>query len=76
MTLKAKHISRADIHVEAVFGHLVADLENHIGSIGINPDSAFYELSPIAQADLIEDWIGLLNDLQEWLEHKAKGTIQ
>ena len=70
-------LNEEDMPDDAVFGYLVADLEHRIGSITIVPDHRFEtELSPMEQADLIADWIGLLYDLKQSIEHKARGSIQ
>lgn len=75
--MKTKYVTRDEIPDDAVFGCLVADLEHRIGSIAIVPDHRFEtELSPMEQADLITDWIGLLYDLKQLVEHKARGSIQ
>ena len=59
-----------------VFGHLVADLEDRVGSIGMATHSEFFDMSPSAQEQIIDDWIGLLQDMKEWVNAIQKGSIQ
>ncbi len=74
--MRKRFVMAVDISEDAIFGSLVADLKNAIGSIAVHPESKFYELSPIEQSELIDDWVGLLNGFRESLDHRAKGTIQ
>ena len=59
-----------------IFGHLVADLEDRVGSVAMATYSEFFDLSPFAQEQIIDDWIGLLNDMKEWVNAKQRGSIQ
>ena len=74
--MRKRLVMAVDISEDAIFGTLIADLQNAVGSIAVHPEHKFYRLSPIEQSRLIDDWVGLLNDLRDSLEHKAKGTIQ
>lgn len=65
-----------DIDEIDTFGHLVADLEDRTGSICMATRSDFFDMSPFAQEQIIDDWIGLLNDMKEWVNAKQKGSIQ
>lgn len=68
--------SPVDIEDFDIFGHLVADLENRTGSICMATRSELFNLSPFAQEQIIDDWIGLLNDMKEWVHAKKRGSIQ
>lgn len=74
--MRKRFVMAVDISEDAIFGTLIADLKNAVGSIAVHPEHQFYRLSPIEQSDLIDDWVGLLNGLRESLDHQAKGTIQ
>ncbi len=65
-----------DIEDFDIFGHLVADLEDRTGSICMATRSEFFDMSPFAQEQIIDDWIGLLNDMKEWVHAKKRGSIQ
>jgi hypothetical protein len=60
----------------AIFGYLVADLSMRMGHLGFHADSEFFDMSPDAQKEIIEDWVMLLKETTEWLESKVKGQIQ
>lgn len=59
-----------------IFGHLVADLADRTGSICMATRSEFSDMSPFAQEQIIDDWIGLLHDMKEWVHAKKRGSIQ
>ena len=65
-----------DIDDFTTFGHLVADLEDRVGSVAMATYSEFFDLSPFAQEQIIDDWIGLLQDMKEWVNAKQKGSVQ
>lgn len=60
----------------AIFGYLVADLSMRMGHLGFHADSEFFDMSPDAQKEIIEDWVMLLKETTEWLESKVKGQVQ
>lgn len=60
----------------AIFGYLVADLSMRMGHLGFHADSEFFDMSPDAQKEIIEDWVMLLKETTDWLESKVKGQIQ
>jgi len=60
----------------AIFGYLVADLQLRTGHLGFHADSEFFDMSPDAQKEIIEDWVMLLKDTAEWLEAKVQGYVQ
>lgn len=60
----------------AIFGYLIADLSMRMGHLGFHADSEFFDMSPDAQKEIIEDWVMLLKETTEWLENKVKGQIQ
>lgn len=60
----------------AIFGYLVADLSMRMGHLGFHADSEFFDMSPDAQKEIIEDWVMLLKETTDWLESKVKGQVQ
>ena len=60
----------------AIFGYLIADLSMRMGYLSFHADSEFFDMSPDAQKEIIEDWVMLLKETTEWLESKVKGQIQ
>lgn len=59
-----------------VFGHLVADLEDRVGSVCMTTYSEFFDMSPFAQEQILDDWIDLLQNMKEWVNAKQRGSIQ
>ena len=58
-----------------LIGHLVADIEQRAGTIIIATDSHFFQLSPVAQSEMLTDWIEILQGMKERLDVK-KGSLQ
>lgn len=68
-----------DISDMDIFGHLVADLADGIGSIAMEAESDFFAIdTPIdLQVSVIGDWIQLLEQMKGFLEGTQEGvTIQ
>ena len=77
MTIIRKEL--IDIRDMDIFGHLVADLADGIGSIAMEGESYFFHIdTPLdLQISVIGDWIQLLEEMKGFLEGKEEGvTIQ
>ena len=60
-----------------VFAFLWADLARQTGSFGYSTDSEFLEMPYETQQEIVNDWITLLYQLDEYLKHRSeKGPIQ
>jgi len=58
-----------------LIGHLAADIEQRAGTIILVTESRFFQLSPVAQSEVLTDWISLLQTMRDRLEVK-KGSLQ
>jgi len=67
--------SPVDLDDFDVICYLVADIEQRMGAIIIAPDPRLFQLSPVAQSEVLTDWIALLQTMRDRLEVK-KGSLQ
>lgn len=61
---------------ESKVGHLIADVEKGFGFLCLDPDDVFMEMPYAVQKKIIDDWVELLAQISDWLEHINGGSIQ